>query len=209
MFDIIKKLKNTEIQSKALTVKSLVIQKINSIPELTKIYSEIKETDEELYKHCISVADISCVIGILYNLRLDELISLYLGSIFHDNGKTLLNQEILYKPEKFSADEKQLIEAHTSLGYKRIKCFLSDEIVLDIILKHHERLDGSGYPNGLAESEQSIFVKIVAVADVFHALISKRCYKKPMEIKEAFGILENDVGLEQIIVTIYKNILSC
>lgn len=201
---IIEGIKDADIKSKLCSVKSLIDLKINDNAELKQIYDEIKNTEEELYEHSVSVAEISCLLGILYNFRLDELLNLYLGALYHDNGKTMLNQNILYKPAKFSPDEKQLIEAHTSIGYKRMKMIISDKITLDIILKHHERINNTGYPNGLGEPEQSIFVRIVAVADVFQALISKRCYKEPMSMKEAINILSKDKGLDQMVVTILK-----
>lgn len=208
MFDILEYINKADIKSRLLQTKELTFFKINSIPELKAIYEEIKNTDVELYEHSMAVADISGILGIIYNLRLDELISLYLGAVLHDNGKTLLNQEILYKPATFSSDEKQLVEAHTSLGGKRIKHLLTDKIVSDIILKHHERVDGTGYPDGRSDNEQTLFIKIVAVADVFHALISKRCYKDAISIENAIDILEHDNGFDKIIVKMLKSILS-
>ena len=204
---ILKSIEDREIQSKVLQVKSLALMKIENTPKLKKIYEEIKHTDEVLFNHSFSVADISCLLGISYNLRLDELLNLYIGSIFHDNGKTMLNQDILYKTTEFSPDERQLIEAHTSLGYRRMKGVIADKTILDIIAKHHERINNMGYPNGLGENEQSVFVRIVAVSDVFDALISKRCYKEPFSMEEAFKIMEADKGLDQIAVTMLKSIL--
>lgn len=204
---ILKRIKDNELQSKILQVKNLALFKIENNPELKKILDDIKTTDNALYSHSTAVADISCLIGILYNLRLDELLSLYLGCIFHDNGKTLLNQDILYKPTSFSSDERQLVEAHTTLGYKRIKKITADPIILDAIEKHHERINGLGYPNGLAEHEQSIFVKIIAVADVFDALISKRCYKEAITEEKAFEIISEDNGLDQIVVMMLKSLV--
>ena len=206
--NILKNIKNNELQSKVLQVRTLALFKIDNSLELKKILKEIKETGESLYEHSLSVADIACLIGILYNLRLDELINLYLGCIFHDNGKVLLNQDILYKPSAFSTDERQLIEAHTSLGYKRIKKVISDKVILDVVAKHHERVNGTGYPNGLNENEQSVFVRIVAVADVFDALISKRCYKEPFSVDDAFEIMTKDKGLDQIVVMMLRNIIE-
>lgn len=205
--NILENIKDKELQNKVLLVRGLTFQKIEKVKELQSIYDEIKKSDDELYEHSMAVADISCLIGLYYNMRLDELINLYLGSVFHDNGKSMLNQNILYKPETFSADERQLVEAHTSLGRRRLSHIVKDGVILDIISKHHERLDGSGYPEGLDDMRQSIYVRIVSVADVYHALISKRCYKEAMDTDEAFKVLESD-GFDQTIVTVLKTVLN-
>lgn len=205
--NILEHIKDKELQSKVLLVRGLAFQKIEHTHELKKVYEDIKKTDGELYEHSMAVADISCLIGIYYNMRLDELISLYLGSIYHDNGKAMLNQNILYKPETFSSDERQLVEAHVSLGRRRLTNVIKDSIVIDIICKHHERLDGSGYPEGLDEQRQSIYVRIVSVADVYHALISKRCYKDAMDNDNALKVLEED-GFDQTVVSVLKTVLN-
>ena len=206
MQNVISQLKDKEIQSKVLQVKELALMKIDNDCRLKDIFNEIKNSNEELYIHSILVADISCILGVLFNFRLDELMNLYFGALYHDNGKTLLNSEVLYKPDVFSADERQLAESHTSLGRKQIGRIIDNKDVLDIILKHHERIDGTGYPIGISEKEQSIFVRIVAVADVFNALTSQRCYKESMSEEQAFEILEKDKGLDQTVVYMLKKI---
>lgn len=208
MTEIINKIEdNKSVLSKLLLVRELAELKIESMPDVHSIIKSIKHNDDELFEHIVSVATISCAIGISFDMRLDELVNLYIGGLLHDNGKEMLNQDILYKPASFSLDERQLVEGHCTLGYKRVSKFIKDDIILDIILKHHERLDESGYPNGIGEKELSLFVRIVAVADIFHALTSKRCYKVPVEITEALDTIDSMNGLDLTVVFMLRKLL--
>lgn len=119
----------------------------------------------------------------------------------HDVGKITVPDSILLKPGKLTDEEFKIMQSHTVNGGNIIIQILTDieseenvMLARDIALCHHEKWNGTGYPSGLAGEEIPLCARIMAVADVFDALISKRCYKKSMSIDEAFGIIEKDMG---------------
>lgn len=126
---------------------------------------------------------------------------LYLLAPMHDAGKILISDAILKKPGKLTPEEFEEMKKHATFGGKVVREVLSgvsDEEYLnmasDISTYHHERWDGTGYPEGLKEEEIPLCARIMAIADVFDALISKRCYKEAIPLKEAFKIIKEESG---------------
>lgn len=113
---------------------------------------------------------------------------------FHDVGKIYIPDRILYKPARLTKDEFKIIQDHTVIGYKMINnSDLDQELkkyAAEIALHHHERIDGSGYPDQLKEKEIKNWVQIVALADVYTALRGKRVYKPSYSPKDAIEIIE-------------------
>jgi len=114
----------------------------------------------------------------------------------HDIGKVGIPDAILLKPGKLDQSEFEIMKEHPQYGYDILSGSESKLMQLgaEIALSHHEKYDGSGYPNGLKDEEISIYGRIVAVADVFDALTSERPYKKPWSIDDAIGFLRNHSG---------------
>lgn len=119
----------------------------------------------------------------------------------HDIGKIAVSDSILQKPGKLTDEEFSIMKEHTTAGGRLIVEVLSSieeqeyvNIAAQIAEGHHEKWDGSGYPKGLCGSDIPICARIMAVADVFDALVSKRCYKEPMSVDEAFKIIEESSG---------------
>ena len=119
----------------------------------------------------------------------------------HDIGKIAVSDLILLKPGKLDDDEYEKMKLHTTKGGDMIKHILSNlgdeeflQVAYDIALSHHEKWDGTGYPNGLKGEEIPLSARIMAVADVFDALVAERCYKKPMPVDKAIEILNKDAG---------------
>lgn len=119
----------------------------------------------------------------------------------HDVGKILVSDKILRKPGKLTPEEYEEIKKHASVGgtvVKQILDGIADEehiqFAIDIATGHHERWDGSGYPNKLKENEIPLSARIMAIADVFDALVSKRCYKEAIPTSEAFEIIKEESG---------------
>lgn len=115
--------------------------------------------------------------------------------LFHDLGKTKIPREILNKPERLSEREYELVKTHSEVGFQLAKkSGVDDPLVLSGILSHHERWDGSGYPQGLQGEKIPLLARLVGVADVFDALTTKRAYKEPVSAKKALGIILANSG---------------
>lgn len=131
----------------------------------------------------------------------EETINCYIKAApMHDIGKIAVPDSILRKPGKLTPEEFDEIKKHTTKGEQIVKDvlkFADEEYVktaADIAAYHHEKYDGTGYPSGLKGNDIPLSARIMAIADVFDALVSPRCYKEPMSLEKAFGIIEESSG---------------
>jgi response regulator RpfG family c-di-GMP phosphodiesterase len=131
-----------------------------------------------------------------FGLTQEDSKILYYASPFHDIGKVGIKDEILLAQRRLSEEEFEIMKEHAMIGYEILKD--SQSIYLKagalIALTHHEKYDGSGYPNGLVGDDISIYGRIVAVVDVFDALTSQRPYKKAWSVEDALDLLEKEKG---------------
>jgi HD-GYP domain-containing protein (c-di-GMP phosphodiesterase class II) len=125
----------------------------------------------------------------------EKIEGLRMAGVIHDIGKITLPTEILSKPMKLSAIELSLIREHVRLGYDILKDVESPWPLAEIVLQHHERMDGSGYPRGLKGEEILIEARILAVADVVEAMASHRPYRPALGIDAALAEIEKNRGL--------------
>ena len=140
--------------------------------------------------------------GVYVNLITDHFIDLlYTLAPMHDVGKIVVSDQILKQPRKLTPEEYEEMKKHAKEGGKVVKKILKGiateeylDFASDIATFHHERWDGSGYPYGLKGNEIPLSARIMAIADVFDALISKRCYKEAIPMEEAFAIIESESG---------------
>ena len=119
----------------------------------------------------------------------------------HDLGKIAVDDKILRKPGKFTPEEYAQMKKHSAKGAQIVERLLEDsqdsrftEIAINVAHYHHEKWDGAGYPSGLSGIGIPLEARIMALADVFDALVSKRCYKEKMDYDRAFGIIEESLG---------------
>ena len=139
--------------------------------------THLKERDEYTATHCINV----CILALSFGreLKLDEaaLHQLGMGALLHDIGKMKVPDEILNKPGRLSKEEFAIIMAHPSDGHAML-CddHEVDPVSLHIVMHHHERLDGGGYPDGLSEDNIPLLTRISSIVDVYDAITSDRCY---------------------------------
>ena len=176
---------------------------------ITGMASLIESRDAETGDHVSRTS--SLVKAIAENARKDGVYADKLDDRFiselcalapmHDVGKIAVPDEILKKPDKLTAEEFDQMKLHASAGGTVIRQILSgitDEEYLkfasDIATYHHERWDGAGYPEGLSGEDIPLAARIMAIADVFDALVSERCYKKPIPAKEAYEIIRREAG---------------
>ena len=146
---------------------------------------------EWVYEHSIDVALISAIIGMQFHLSKDCLWALCLGALLHDVGKLLIPKDIIEKRGPLTDDEWFLVHQHCELGIMSLKPYGLQSDSLHIVLMHHERLDGSGYPAGLKGSEIHPMAQIVMVADALDAATSYRPYKEMQSMEAAIKELKN------------------
>ncbi len=148
--------------------------------------------------HVIRMAKYSRQIAEALGLSDKECDEIEYAAPMHDIGKIGISDEVLLKPGKFEASEWQAMQRHTQIGHAILSNSQSKYIQNGAIiaLNHHERFDGSGYPNGLSGKDIPLIARIVSVADVFDALISKRPYKLPWSSKDALDYMAKHAGTQ-------------
>jgi len=180
-------------------------------PDVFQLLEKIKGKDDYTYEHHIGVAVLSSLIGRWMNLSEPELSALTLSALLHDIGKIRVPEELLMKPGKLSEEEMRLVRKHTVYGYELLRETkgITHRIAL-VALQHHEREGGSGYPFGLKQDKIDPFSSIVAVADVFHAMSSKRPYREPYPFNELLRQMgqEKFGGLNPQVVSVFLHNLS-
>ena len=166
--------------------------------------TDLRESDDITYAHSVNVAIYSCIIGMAMGLSEKELDQLVMAGLLHDLGKMAIPSEILNKKGRLTPEEYQVMKSHAKLSYDLIKGRWDVPTHVKVaVLFHHENVNGSGYPNGITADEQTQFTKIIHVADVYDALISKRPYKEPYSAYEASEYLMGACGImfDQDVVT--------
>jgi len=170
--------------------------------------STVRRHHEGTYQHCLLVTGITIDFGLALGVPSADLERLYVAAMFHDIGKAAIPLAVLDKPGKLDSNERQLISTHPMAGYEALKsnANISAE-TLDVVLHHHEFLDGSGYPDGLAGDKISDLTRMLTISDIFAALIEQRSYKPPMPRERAYEILQGMQGkLEGPLVNAFRRV---
>lgn len=163
--------------SNAVLFIDRIIQDLEIHPIIAADFEALRSYDNYTYMHSINVALLSYAIGTIMKLEGEKLRRLVLGALLHDIGKLTIPVSIINKPTALSDEEYYLVKTHPSRGFQRSSDFFLPRSVLATILEHHERWDGSGYPKGISQEQIHPYAQIVAVADVFDALIADRPYR--------------------------------
>ena len=153
----------------------------------------MREYDDATYVHCINVALICNIFARWLRMSEEQIRLATISGLLHDVGKTMLPDAIIKKPGKLTEEEFDLIKTHPQEGYRLLRNSHLPIAVLDAVLMHHERCDGTGYI-GLKGEEISPYARCDALADVFDALVSRRSYKKPWQPKEAYNEIVSQSG---------------
>jgi len=151
--------------------------------------------DEETGNHVRRISILSGFIG--ERAGLDEgfvkMVKLY--SPLHDIGKIGIRKDILFKPGRLTPEEFELVKEHVSIGYRILDDRAIDAMARNIVLYHHEKWQGNGYVEGLSGTAIPLEARIVSIADVFDALVSKRVYKEAMSLDAALCIMRKERGV--------------
>lgn len=177
-------------------LQELALKKIYPLldnPESLSILHKPVRPEGYLYWHSLDVAVLAGFLGRWLKLSEAEVQNLVFAGLVHDIGKTRLQYELLVKPDKLTPEEFKSVKFHAELGFKLMQqCPDIPESVLEAVLQHHERPDGTGYPNGFRTEKIHLFAKILSVADVYDALTSDRYYKKAVSPLEASQVMAAD-----------------
>ncbi|AWV34149.1 MULTISPECIES: HD-GYP domain-containing protein [Paenibacillus] len=195
IFEQIRHNKNKRIPM--LEVRNEVIPFIQQVSEKNDFYgvlAALQTKDDYTYRHNVAVGIISTLLGKWLKLKSEDLSMLTIAATLHDIGKMRIPDDILTKPGPLSDEEFQLMKKHTTFGYEMIRDTVGTNHTQALVaLQHHERMDGSGYPFGVLGNRITDFSKIVAVADVFHAMTSDRFYRKAAPLYEVLLQMEESV----------------
>jgi HD-GYP domain len=156
----------------------------------------LHEKSTETEAHTMRIGLLSKALGSRLDLRKDQLDDLELLSLLHDIGKIGIPEYILDKPAKLSHDEWEIIKTHPEIGYRIAKSTPALEHIADYILAHHEKYDGTGYPNGLSAQDIPYLGRIITVVDSFDVMTHSRSYKKANDLAYAIGELKTCSGTQ-------------
>lgn len=177
-----------DIENALNQTRHALIQTIHAISAIASHY------DGYTALHQKQVAALASNIGQRLGLEVHRVEGLYLGALVHDIGKIAVPSQLILKPGKLTPEEFTLVKTHVRVGVDMLQSVSLPWPVHAIIGQHHERLDGSGYPLGLAGEAIVIEARITAVADVFEAICEPRPYRRARGCAEALAELERGAG---------------
>jgi len=152
----------------------------------------VEQRDCQTAGHCERLAFMSVAMGMALHLTRVQLVSLFRGGFLHDVGKVGIPDSILFKPGKLTASEWVVMRSHVNRGEEICRHLKPLAPVLPIIRHHHERWDGTGYPDGLRGNQIPLLARIVQIADIYDALTSPRAYKPALEPARALRLIEEE-----------------
>jgi putative two-component system response regulator len=175
----------------------------------------VEQRDVHTASHCERLAFISVAMGMVSGLARENLHVLYRGGYLHDIGKVGIPDSILFKPGKLTADEWDVMRTHPMRGVEICRHLKSLAPVVPIIRHHHERWDGSGYPDGLAGEEIPLLARLLQIGDIYDALTSARPYKDGMAPVQALRIIREETArgwrdplVVEVFLKLHKDVIS-
>lgn len=183
--------KNREVQSKNRMLSRAVTDLEENFEAMVQtLVKAVEAKDIYTAGHSERVMQYSMRVGSSLHLSQADMRTLQMGTLVHDVGKIGVPDEILNKPDGLTAEEFSAIQAHAENGARMVEGIPIFQDCVPIIRWHHERLDGSGYPDGLSADQIPLLVRITSVADVFDALTSTRAYRAAMSIEDACDVMQ-------------------
>lgn len=161
---------------------------------LFSLARSIESKDPYTHGHCERLADYSVSLGRQVGLSDDEITALERAGIVHDIGKVSVPDSILLKPGRLTEDEWKIIRQHPVVGERICAPLKSFRLVLPIIRHHHEKFDGSGYPDGLRGDAIPVGARILQIVDVFDALSTERPYKRALPTTDTLRVMREEVS---------------
>lgn len=204
-------LKNQEALETMVQSVNILLAQMHSAGDVFDLLVQIRKDSDLVYQHSLNVAMVSVMLGRWLRFSEADLEVLLMAGLLHDIGKLLIPEKILLKPYKLDDKEYHIIKSHTVQGYQLIKNMDIDKRIKLVVLMHHERCDGSGYPMGIERDKISAFAKIVAIADVYDAMTSSRLYRDsicPFDVIAQFEAEGFQLFETEYILTFLRNIAN-
>lgn len=177
---------------------------------IDNLVSTIEAKDFYTAGHSTRVADLAFIIANHMNLNKEICERIHIAGHLHDIGKTGIPDGILLKPGKLTKSEYEVIKDHSLIGFDILKNNASLKDIPLIIKHHHERFDGTGYPDRLKNDKIPVGSRIIAIADSFDAMVIRRTYKSPMTFESAIKelLIESNKQFDKNIVDIFLDIIK-
>ncbi len=192
--------KEVAAKTRELAEKNLLLKQYSdqlekaTVQIMSSLQTAMEEKDEYTAGHTLRVTEYCMAIGEAINLPEQEHIILRRAAQFHDIGKLVIDLSCICKPGKLTAEEWELIKKHPEVGANIIKPLGFMKREQNIIRHHHEKLDGSGYPDGIGGDELDTLTRILIIADSFDAMTSRRNYRRNLSTREAIAELRRCAG---------------
>jgi putative two-component system response regulator len=171
-----------------------VVDSLDEAESILFAMARIVDTrDSDTGDHCERLAELSVLLGTAMGLSGEELNALRQGGYLHDIGKVATPDAVLFKPGPLSQEEWTIMREHTTIGESICRPMRSLRPVLPIIRHHHERWDGTGYPDGLRGEKIPLLARILQMADIYDAIVSPRAYKPGHTHAEALAMMQAEV----------------
>ncbi|WP_354625611.1 HD-GYP domain-containing protein [Psychromonas sp. MME2] len=179
-------------------------------PDALACVLNIRIKDEYLLEHSVAVAVLMTIFAFRMNIDKAIVKELAIGAFLHDVGKIKIPPAILDKPGKLTEEEFAIMKSHASHSIEIIKKTPNiSALSLEVAALHHEKLNGEGYPNGVADKDISIYGRMISICDIFDALTSHRCYKEGYSQVKAFGILRALAESNQLDAKLVDSFIKC
>jgi putative two-component system response regulator len=175
-----------------LRLKSLMQSLDSSETVLFKLARSVEDRDPDLGQHCQRLALMASAMGLALGLPPADIRSLQYGGYLHDIGKVGIPDRVLFKAGPLTDDEWEIMRSHSVRGERICACMKSLAPVLPIIRHHHEKYDGTGYPDGLKGTQIPQMARILQVVDIYDALTTERPYKRAYTPEEALSIMREE-----------------
>lgn len=210
-------MKNTPMMKNrktALEVIKTIEELINYISEngdINKSLYEIQTHSNQRYIHSMEVCIRSIFLGQALGLKKEQLNELGIAAILHDIGMTRISPKVLEKHGNYTPEEQLLIKEHPTKGYEILKENVRmPDAVLNAVLQHHERIDGTGYPYGLKSPQITKYAKIIAVCDMYDLITNNDNYKKTFRPHDAYELIIGGSSciFDETVVRAFKKIFS-
>lgn len=175
----------------------LLVAGILCEPTISKYLYKLRQECPEVFRHCVNVGYLVAEIcymslenGLCFKVTKDEVDDVVRGALLHDIGKLKVPHELLLKKDPLTEEEIEILKSHPQVGFDLVKDEPLSDTTKNIILSHHEKLDGSGYPNHIKKISSDI--QIVSFCDMYDALTENRSYRSKKSIFTAYQILNEE-----------------